>query len=248
MSRGNGSFIPVTVFLAVLLMVLPVCADNITDDQTTITTVPTTNTTPTATVTTTNTTAPTTVTTVPTTNTTLPTTTATTKTTTTPRKTTTIPTIVNTTAIPTVSGTETETTGNLAVYSSPAGASILIDGIYAGTTPKNVADVPAGNHILRLTLSGFYDYEGSVYVVPGQTAQGYGTLQPMNQVTSGPPATVATAVIPVIVPVITATPVPAQDPGLLGNSTVITAIIGAMAVIIGSAATIFTHIRPPKKE
>jgi hypothetical protein len=52
----------------------------------------------------------------------------------------------------------------------------------------------------------------------------------------------------VVVPVIAVTPEPTQDPGLLGNSTVITAIIGAIAVLIGSAVTIFTHVKPPKKE
>jgi hypothetical protein len=132
------------------------------------------------------------------------------------------------------------------IYSSPTGASILIDGVYSGTTPKTVNGMPAGNHILRLELSGYYDYEGSIYVVPGQTAQGYGTLQPMNRVTSAAPTTAA--VVPVIVPVVTATPEPTRDPGLLGSPGLIAAIIGAVTVIILSAAKIFTHVRPPKKE
>jgi hypothetical protein len=89
-----------------------------------------------------------------------------------------------TTSNPTVPVEETETTGSVMVYSNPNGASILIDGNYLGTTPGKVSGIPAGNHILRLTMSGYYDYEGSVYVVPGQTTQGYGTLQPMSQVTS----------------------------------------------------------------
>jgi hypothetical protein len=246
MSRGKGSvIIPVAVFLAILLIILPASADNVTPSETTVATNLTMNTTvPTtvAPVPTANTTYETTVTPSPTTNTTSPATVAPVNTTVAVTR----PPTVITTANPTVSGTEPVTTGSVNVYSSPAGASILIDGVYAGTTPKTVNGVPAGNHILRLTLSGYNDYEGSIYVIPGQPAQGYGTLQPLSHAGSAAPTPVQTVIVPVIVPVATATP--AQDPGLLGNSTVITAIIGAIAVIIGSAATIFNHVKPPKKE
>ena len=98
-------------------------------------------------------------------------------------------------------------------------------------------------------MSGYYDYEGSIYVVPGQTTQGYGTLQPMNQITAAP-TTVPTAIPTVIVPIIIATPSPepTKDTGLLGNSSILVAIIGVITAIIASAATIFTHVKPPKKE
>lgn len=139
------------------------------------------------------------------------------------------------------------TTGDVMVYSSPTGASILIDGNYLGTTPGKVSGIPAGNHILRLTMSGYHDYEGSIYVVAGETTQGYGTLQPMSQVTAAPTA-VPTAIVTVFVPVIPATPAPTQDPGLLGNSSVVVAIIGVITAIIAAGATIFTHVKPPKKE
>ena len=153
MSRGSGSsVIPVAVFLAILLIVLPVSADHITRYQTTVTTTQT--------------------------------------------HVTTSPTAVVTTIQPTVSATETITTGSVNVYFYPTGASILIDGLYSGTTPKTVNGVAAGNRILRLELSGSYDYESSIYVVAGQTAEGYGTLQPMNQVTSAVP--IPTVIIPVM--------------------------------------------------
>ena len=249
MSRGSGSsVIPVAVFLAILLIVLPVSADNVTTSETTVATTQTTVPTSQTTVATSQTTVPTSQTTVATSQTTVPTsqtTVATTQTTATPTKTTvavTQPATVVTTANPTISVVETETTGSVTVHSSPTGASILIDGVYFGTTPGNVNGVPAGNHILRLTLSGYYDYEGSIYVVPGQANQGYGTLQPMSQVTAAP-----TAIIPVIVPVVTPTPEPTKETGLFGNSSVIAAIIGSIAVLIGSAATIYTHVKPPKK-
>jgi hypothetical protein len=131
------------------------------------------------------------------------------------------------------------------IYSSPTGASILIDGVYQGTTPGNLNGVPAGNHILRLSLSGYYDYEGSIYIVPGETVQGYGTLQPMSQVASAVSTPVPTVIVPVIVPV---TPEPTQDPGLLGNSAVLAAIIGVITALIAAGASLFVHVKPPKKE
>jgi hypothetical protein len=173
---------------------------------------------------------------------------ATVRTTTTPQKTTVVvtkpPTIIATTN-PTMSGGDTGMTGNVMVYSSPTGASILIDGVYCGTTPGNVNGVPAGTHNLHLTMSGYYDYEGSIYVVAGQTTQGYGTLQPMNQITATP-TQVPTVIVPVIVPVVT--PEPTQEKGLLENSSVIVAIIGVITAIIAAGASIFTHVKPPKKE
>jgi hypothetical protein len=171
------------------------------------------------------------------------------KTTSLPRITTVVatqPATVIATANPTMSGGETGATGEVLVYSSPTGASILIDGVYCGTTPGKVNGVPAGNHILRLTMSGYYDYEGSIYVVEGETSQGYGTLQPMNQVTSGVPTPVPTVIVPVIVPVVTGEP--AQEKGLLENPSVIVAIIGVITAIIAAGATIFPHVKPPKKE
>jgi hypothetical protein len=108
--------------------------------------------------------------------------------------------------------------------------------------------VAAGNHILRLELSGYYDYEGSIYVMPGQMAEGYGTLQPMNRVTSATPIPLPAVTIPVIVPVVTATPEPTQDTGLLGNPNVIVAIIGAISVLIVSGVSIYIQLTPRKKE
>lgn len=141
------------------------------------------------------------------------------------------------------------TVGNITVASSPLGASILIDGVYIGTTPGNFADIPAGNHIVRLTLSGYYDYEGTVYVVPGQVTSVFGTLPPLSAYYTQPSA------VPVT-PVLTATPVPAEtvqptqtsSGGTFDNPTVVAAFIGIITACIGAGATIFTHITKPKKE
>jgi PEGA domain len=257
MSHGSGSsVIPVAVFIAILLIVLPVSAAHFTPTQSTVALTLTTAIPVNTTVVPTLTTAiPVNTTVVPTLTTAIPvnTTVVPTLTTATPGDTTGVPALTtatpgDTTGVPTpyptVSATETIATGSVNVYSSPTGASILIDGIYSGATPKTVNEVAAGNHILQLELSGYYNYEGSIYIVPGQTTEGYGTLQPMNQVTSAAP----TVTIPVIVPVVTTAPVPSQDTGLLGNTSVLVAIISAISVLIVAAVSIFTHITPPKKE
>ena len=135
-----------------------------------------------------------------------------------------------------------ENSGEVVVYSSPLGASILIDGVYRGTTPANLTGISQGNHIIRLTQSGYYDYEGTLYVVPGQTSHAFGTLPPLNQVSAAPTA------IPIIVPVITAEPTQTASKGLLENSSVIVAIIGVITASIAAAATIFTQVNKVKKE
>ncbi len=171
------------------------------------------------------------------------------KTTVNPRKTTvmvTHPPTMIATVNPTIIGGKTGPSGEVMVYSSPTGASILIDGVYCGTTPGKVSAVPAGNHILRLTLSGYYDYEGSIYVVEGETSQGYGTLQPLNLVTSAVPSPVPTVIVPVIVPVVT--PEPTQEKGLLENTSVLVAVIGVITALIAAGASVFRHMTPPKKE
>lgn len=136
--------------------------------------------------------------------------------------------------------------GDMAVYSSPLGASILIDGRYYGTTPANLTAISAGNHIIRLSLSGYYDYEGTVYVLAGQTNHAFGTLQPLNQY-SVPPTPVPTSAAPIIIEV-PATVVPTPAGGPLDNPGVLVAVIGVLTATIGAAATIFSHIFKSKKE
>jgi hypothetical protein len=143
---------------------------------------------------------------------------------------------------PTSSGTTS--VGDVAIYSSPAGASVLIDGIYYGVTPANLTGISQGNHILRLTESGYYDYEGSIYIVAGQTAHAFGTLPPLGQYSSAP-TQAPVEVVPVIVTVApTDTP---QAKGLLENSSVLVALIGVITALIASGATVFTHLFKKKE-
>jgi hypothetical protein len=148
-------------------------------------------------------------------------------------------------AVTTISPTQSNL-GSVSVYSSPLGASILIDGRYYGTTPANLTEIQPGNHIIRLTLSGYYDYEGTIYVLAGQTTHAYGTLPPLNQF-SGAPTPVPTTPAPIIVQV-PVTVEPTQKQGTFDNPGVIAAIIGVITATIGAIATIFSHISKAKKE
>lgn len=224
----NRNYTYLILLLVAACLVVPVMADggnvtNTTAPTTSQTTIVTTETTvpPTTTVETTATTA------VPTT-TTAPTTTATT-----------IPATTVTTVIPTA----TPTTGGVFVASSPPGSAILIDGVYYGTTPATVPGLAAGNHLIRLSLSGYIDYEGTIYVIAGQETTEYGTLHPMS--TGSPQIIVATPSAPstTAAPVITATPVATESgsDSPLENPTVLAALIGIVTASIGAGASIFTH-------
>jgi hypothetical protein len=148
------------------------------------------------------------------------------------------------TITPTGTVTQQPSSGNVTVHSSPPGASILIDGIYQGTTPSTVSGLNQGNHIIRLALSGYYDYEGTIYVIAGQTTNAFGSLPPLNQISS------QNTVTPVATPIIIAVPVtaePTQKQGGLDNS-ILVAIIGVITAVIGAGATLFSHISKTKKE
>jgi hypothetical protein len=77
----------------------------------------------------------------------------------------------------------TPTTGHLKISSSPSGAAVYVNNIYYGTTPHTVTNLAAGNNNLRLTYSGYNDYQDTIRVVAGQTVSTYATLQ--SQATDG---------------------------------------------------------------
>lgn len=225
----NRNYTYLIFLLVAACLVVPVMADtgnvtNTTVSTTSETTIVTTATTvpPTTTVETTATTA------VPATTPVTPTTTATTA-----------PATTVTTVVPTT----TPMTGDVFVVSSPPGAAILIDGIYYGTTPGTATGLMPGNHLIRLSLSGHIDYEGTIYVIAGQDTTEYGTLHPMN--TGSPQIVIATPSAPATtsVPVPTSQPVAAEHEadGPLENPTVLAALIGIVTASIGAAASIFTH-------
>jgi hypothetical protein len=137
-----------------------------------------------------------------------------------------------------------DTLGNITVASSPMGAAFLIDGVYRGITPLDLTGIPSGNHIVRLTLSGYYDYEGSVYVIPNQVTSVFGTLHPVGSTSA---VVITAAATPeVTTPGPTVTTQPSETGDVFENPTVLAAIIGIVTASIGAIATIFPHIK--KKE
>ncbi len=63
------------------------------------------------------------------------------------------------------------TTGSLNVSSTPAGARVYIDNADQGAvTPTIINNIPAGNHTVKLTLSGYQDWTGPTTISAGQTS------------------------------------------------------------------------------
>lgn len=55
-------------------------------------------------------------------------------------------------------------TGDISVTSYPVGASISLDGIYRGETPKVLEDIEQGSHIITLKFAGYEDWSQSISV------------------------------------------------------------------------------------
>ena len=64
--------------------------------------------------------------------------------------------------------TPLQNVGSIQVISSPGGADLYIDGIYRGVTATTVGNLIAGDHNVRLRLSGYRDYTEMVTVTSGR--------------------------------------------------------------------------------
>jgi serine/threonine protein kinase len=58
--------------------------------------------------------------------------------------------------------------GTLVVESRPPGATVVIDGRVAGTTPLSIGDVRAGNHAVRIERDGYRAWTSTVTVAGGE--------------------------------------------------------------------------------
>jgi hypothetical protein len=86
--------------------------------------------------------------------------------------------------------------GQLAVSSSPAGASVYIDGAYRGITPAVFLLVRPGERTVLLRETGYQDWTSSVSVNNGETAQVSATLAPVATPTLTTVTTAATTSTP----------------------------------------------------
>jgi hypothetical protein len=75
---------------------------------------------------------------------------------------------VNARLVPVTPGPVPDTTGQLVIASSPAGAEVLLDNVFKGITPVTLIDIPAGSHVLTLRESGYADATQTVMVTGGQ--------------------------------------------------------------------------------
>lgn len=72
-----------------------------------------------------------------------------------------------------------DTTGQLYISSSPAGADVFLDNAYKGFSPLSLSDIPAGSHVVLLKLPGYTDWTGTTTVIAGQTTTLAGSLTPI---------------------------------------------------------------------
>ena len=94
-------------------------------------------------------------------------------------------------------------TGSLAVSSDPPGSEIYLDGVYRGTTPSTIPEIPAGTHSLELRYHGYSSWSAMVEILGGEKLSMNATLDPV--------------VIPTTVPTTLPTPTPTPEPDpLLG--------------------------------
>ena len=63
-------------------------------------------------------------------------------------------------------------TGSVRVESTPSGAGVYVDGVYAGRTPVTVAEVEKGYRTVEVKLDGYKESSRRVLVIEGKTATG----------------------------------------------------------------------------
>jgi len=59
--------------------------------------------------------------------------------------------------------------GSVEVTSVPDGATIYLDGNYAGISPKTISDIPTGVHAITLKKDGYNDWDSEIDIIKGKT-------------------------------------------------------------------------------
>ncbi|GAB7017067.1 PEGA domain-containing protein [Methanogenium cariaci] len=68
-----------------------------------------------------------------------------------------------------ISATLTPYKGNADISSTPAGATIYLDGNYAGIAPRVITDIPTGIHTISLKQDGYYDWNSEIEIFARKT-------------------------------------------------------------------------------
>jgi hypothetical protein len=64
---------------------------------------------------------------------------------------------------------EPDTTGQIIVVSTPAGAELFLDNTFRGISPATLSDIPAGAHVVMARQAGYTDASQAVTVIGGQS-------------------------------------------------------------------------------
>ncbi len=72
----------------------------------------------------------------------------------------------------TFNATYLPTTGSIFITTSPSGAEVLLDSVFAGTADPTltITNVDPGSHTVKCRLSGYSDYETKIHVTAGEVA------------------------------------------------------------------------------
>jgi len=103
------------------------------------------------------------------------------------------------TMVPATPSPTPDTTGQINVGSSPAGANVFLDNGLKGFTPNVLSDIPAGSHTLTLRMNGYQDWTSTVNVAAGSYTQVSGTLTPVSSPTNPTPQPTKSPVSPATV-------------------------------------------------
>lgn len=91
-----------------------------------------------------------------------------------------VPTTVAQAAVAAVPPVTAPVTGSLSVTTSPAGATVFIDGVQRGVSPATVPGLAPGSHTLLLMMNGYNDLSATVTIAAGQTATYTTDLSPAS--------------------------------------------------------------------
>jgi phage replication-related protein YjqB (UPF0714/DUF867 family) len=122
--------------------------------------------------------------------------------------------------------------GQVAVVSSPSGASVFIDNVYQGITPMTVLSVKTGAHTVLVRQSGYQDWTTSIQVAEGETAQVSATLAESGKTTATTAVTSAatTAAATTTTKAPTATPT-ATKSGLIDGLALVGCALAALLLV-----------------
>jgi hypothetical protein len=71
-------------------------------------------------------------------------------------------------------------TGSVSITTTPAGATVFIDGVQKGISPLTIPDITQGGHTLKVMMNGYVDIMAPVAITAGETQPYTVTLVPVD--------------------------------------------------------------------